>query len=291
MIVPEISKNLKDNGSETFKILFLGDIFGKSGRRVVKRYLGKLQEFYTLDMVIANGENSAGGIGITPHVAEELFSAGVDVITTGNHLWKYKEIFKYIDENNRLLRPLNYPASVPGSGFVVFKTASQACVAVLNLMGRTFMQPLDCPFQAADQFLQQIQLGRDVDAIFVDMHAEASSEKGAMGYYLDGRVSAVLGTHTHIPTADHKILPGGTAFQTDVGMTGCYHSVIGMKIETVMPSFISHLPTRFEQAHGESMLCGTIVKLARDSGLCQEMIPIRLGAGLANTGLENSPLT
>ena len=285
--MPEISQNLKENAAKTFKIFFIGDVFGKSGRRAVKRYLQKLREFHALDMVIANGENSAGGIGITPNVAEELFKVGVDVITSGNHVWKYKEIFAYIDHNNRLLRPINYPSSVPGVGFVVFTTASQMRVAVLNLMGRTFMEPLDCPFQAVDQFLQQIQLGRDVDAIIVDMHAEATSEKAAMGHYLDGRVSAVLGTHTHIPTSDHRILSAGTAFQTDVGMTGCYRSVIGMSMATVMPRFLNRLPTHFEQAQGEGVLCGVVVKLAKESGFCQEIIPIRLGAGLSNTGLED----
>ena len=285
MSVPGISRDLKENDVETYAILFLGDIFGKPGRQILKRYLEKLREVYALDMVIANGENSAGGIGLTPDVSDALFKMGIDVITSGNHIWKYKEIFTYLDKNKHLLRPLNYPFGVPGQGFVVFETASQRRVAVLNLIGRVFMEPMDCPFQAADRFLQQISLGRDVDAIIVDIHAEASSEKGAMAHHLDGRVSAVLGTHTHIPTADDQILPGGTAFQTDVGMTGCYHSVIGMKIETVMPRFLSQLPTRFGPAQGEAALCGTVVKLATGNGLCQEIIPIRLGACLSNTGL------
>ncbi|MBF0401402.1 MAG: TIGR00282 family metallophosphoesterase [Magnetococcales bacterium] len=266
-------------------ILFVGDLFGKSGRRALDIHLDRLKRVYALDMVIANGENSAGGIGITPGVATELFQGGVDVITTGNHIWKYKEIFDYIDNNNRLLRPMNYPPGAPGKGFVVFNTPSKMRVAVLNLSGRVFMEPLDCPFQLADRFLERVRLGRDVDAIMVDMHAEASSEKGAMGHYLDGRVSAVLGSHTHIPTADHQILPKGTAFQTDVGMTGCYNSVIGMKTETVMPRFLRQMPTHFEQMQGEGTLCGTIVSLNKGNGLCQQIIPIRLGGQLSNTGL------
>lgn len=270
---------------ESLNILFIGDIFGRSGRRAVKHYLMQLRETYRLDLVVANGENGAGGIGITPNVAEELFKTGVDVITSGNHIWKYKDIQGYITKTPHLLRPMNYPPGSPGEGFVLLKTPSGARIAVVNLIGRVFLEPLDCPFQAIDRWLEQCQLGRDVEAILVDMHAEASSEKGAMGHHLDGRVSAVLGSHTHIPTADHRILPGGTAFQTDVGMTGCYQSVIGMQTETVLPKFLSHLPTRFEQAIEEGALCGAVVKLARNTGLCQEILPIRLGAQLSNVGL------
>ncbi|MBF0460138.1 MAG: TIGR00282 family metallophosphoesterase [Magnetococcales bacterium] len=266
-------------------ILFIGDVFGKSGRRALDLHLGRLKKAYPLDMVIANGENGAGGIGITPGVATELFQAGVDVITTGNHIWQHKEIFEYIDNNNRLLRPMNYPPGAPGKGFVIFTTRSQMRVAVLNLSGRVFMDPLDCPFQMADRFLERVRMGRDVDAIMVDLHAEASSEKGAMGYHLDGRVSAVLGTHTHIPTADHHILPKGTAFQTDVGMTGCYRSIIGMKAETVMPRFLRQMPTHFEQMPEEGTLCGALVTLAKATGLCQAIQPIRLGTQLSNAGL------
>ncbi|MEO5349046.1 MAG: TIGR00282 family metallophosphoesterase [Magnetococcus sp. YQC-3] len=267
-------------------ILFIGDVCGKPGRRVLDHYLGKLRQAYDLEMVIANGENSAGGIGITPAVAGELFQAGVDVITSGNHIWKYKDIFPFLNANNRLLRPLNYPPGVPGKGFILFTTPGQGRVAVVNLLGRVFMEPVDCPFQAMDRFLERIRLGRDVDAIVVDMHGEASSEKGAMAHYLDGRVSAVLGSHTHIPTADQRVLPGGTGFQTDVGMTGCYQSVIGVTSESVLPRFLKQMPTQFEQAQGEGTLCGVVVRLEEGSGLCREIIPIRLGAQLANTGLD-----
>ncbi len=285
MSLPENAESLKVSPAETLSILFIGDVFGKSGRRALGQHLGRLKGAHPLDMVIANGENSAGGIGITPSVATELFHLGIDVITTGNHIWKYKEIFGYLDNNNRLLRPMNYPSGVPGHGSVLFTTLSGLRVAVLNLSGRVFMDPLDCPFQTADRFLDRVQMGRDVDAIIVDMHAEASSEKGAMGHHLDGRVSAVLGTHTHIPTADHRILPKGTAFQTDVGMTGCYHSIIGMRAETVMPRFLKQMPTHFEQVSEEGTVCGAVVTLLKESGLCRAIQPVRLGAQLANTGL------
>ncbi|MBF0184808.1 MAG: TIGR00282 family metallophosphoesterase [Magnetococcales bacterium] len=266
-------------------ILFIGDLFGKSGRRALDRYLGTLQQNFSVDMVIVNGENSAGGIGITPAIADELLHNGVDVITSGNHIWKYKEIFSYLDSTNRLLRPLNYPAGAPGKGFVLYTTRSRRRVAVLNLSGRVFMDALDCPFQAADHFLEKVRLGRDVDAIIVDMHAEATSEKGAMGYHLDGRVSAVLGTHTHIPTADQQILPHGTAFQTDVGMTGCYRSIIGMKAESVMPRFLRQMPTHFEQAQEEGTLCGSVVRLSLKDGLCRSIQPVRAGGALSATAL------
>ena len=284
--MPGIAPSLKGNADDTIRILFVGDIFGKSGRRALKRYLEPIRKKYQLDMVIANGENSAGGIGITSRIAEELFQSGVDVLTSGNHLWKYKDILEYVAKSKRLLRPINYPAAVPGKGFVIFETPTRLRIAVLNLIGRVFMEPLDCPFQAADEFLKRIQLGRDVAAIIVDMHAEATSEKVAMGLYLDGRVSAVLGTHTHIPTSDHRILTHGSGFQTDVGMTGCYNSVIGMKLETVLPRFVHGMPTHFEQMQEKGALCGVVVKLTKESGLCQEIIPIRLGANLSNTGLD-----
>ncbi|MBF0161435.1 MAG: TIGR00282 family metallophosphoesterase [Magnetococcales bacterium] len=267
------------------KILFIGDIFGKSGRRALARHLEPLKAAHGLAMVIANAENSAGGIGITPSVADELFQCGVDVVTTGNHVWKYKEIIPYLESNGRLLRPLNYPPGVPGRGSLLFTTPCHMRVAVVNLIGRVFMDGADCPFQGVDRFLEQTALGRDVDAIIVDMHGEATSEKRAMAHHLDGRVSAVLGTHTHVPTADHHLLPKGTAFQTDVGMTGCYRSVIGMKAESVLPRFLKQMPTHFEQAQEEGALCGAIVTLARQGGLCQQIIPVRLGADLHNTGL------
>ncbi|MEO5363043.1 MAG: TIGR00282 family metallophosphoesterase [Magnetococcus sp. DMHC-8] len=286
MILADEAPQLKEPPVDTMNILFIGDIFGKSGRRALDRQLARLQQRHTLEMVIANGENSAGGIGITPGVATELFQTGIDVITSGNHIWKYKEIFAYLDSQRHLLRPMNYPPGAPGKGFVIFTTLSGWRVAVLNLSGRVFMDPLDCPFQTADRFLERVRLGREADAIIVDMHAEASSEKGALAHHLDGRVSAVLGTHTHIPTADQQILPGGTAFQTDVGMTGCYRSVIGMKTESVMPRFLKQMPTHFEQAQEEGTLCGALVTLAKKTGLCQAIQPVRLGTHLANTGLD-----
>ncbi|MBF0097319.1 MAG: TIGR00282 family metallophosphoesterase [Magnetococcales bacterium] len=266
-------------------MLFIGDLFGKAGRRALELHLGRLRQLFQVEMVVVNGENSAGGIGITPAIANELLQSGIDVLTSGNHIWKYKEIFPYLESNGRLLRPLNYPPGAPGKGFIIHTTANRRRVAVLNLSGRVFMDPLDCPFQAADRFLDKVRLGRDVDAILVDMHAEASSEKGAMGYYLDGRVSAVLGTHTHIPTADQQILPKGTGFQTDVGMTGCYRSVIGMKLESVMPRFLRQMPTHFEQASEEGTLCGTVVSLSLQDGLCRRIRPVRVGGYLSATHL------
>lgn len=280
-----ISRFTEDE-EDLLTVFFIGDIFGKSGRRAVHVHLEKVKKAYGVDVVIANGENAAGGIGITPKVAVELFGLGVDVITTGNHIWKYKDINDYIEKEPRLVRPNNYPPGAPGRGFVIFETDSKIRVAVLNLMGRVFMEALDCPFQSADSFLKRVQFRLDVDMIIVDMHCEASSEKMAMAHHLDGRVSAVLGTHTHIPTADERILPKGTAFQTDVGMTGCYDSIIGMKMESVMPKFLSFMPTRFDQAQGEGMLCGVVVKLKKSGGLCQEIIPIRLGHGLSPTGFN-----
>ena len=287
LIIPEASTTVKGHDTETLRILFIGDIFGRSGRRVVARYLAPLKHAYALDMVIANGENSAGGVGISASIVDELLKIGVDVITSGNHLWRHKEVYGFIDSQRSLVRPLNYPSDVPGRGFVVFETDSGGRVAVLNLMGRIFMDPLDSPFQAASRFLDEIRMGQEVDAIVVDMHAEATSEKGAMGYYLDGQVSAVLGTHTHIPTADYRILPRGTAFQTDVGMTGCYQSVIGMQVNTVLPRFLRHLPTRFEPAQEAGALCGTLLVVAKSTGLCQTILPIRLGADISNTGLPD----
>ncbi|WP_227657456.1 TIGR00282 family metallophosphoesterase [Candidatus Magnetaquicoccus inordinatus] len=285
MTLAENHSQLKESQEESLSILFVGDLFGKAGRKALEQHLPRLRQAYPLEMVIVNGENSAGGIGITPAIANELFQAGIDVITSGNHIWKYKEIFAYMESTNRLLRPLNYPPGAPGKGFVIYTTSNRRRVAVLNLAGRVFMDPLDCPFQAADRFLDKVRLGRDVDAIVVDMHAEASSEKGAMGYYLDGRVSAILGTHTHIPTADQQILPHGSAFQTDVGMTGCYRSVIGMKGESVMPRFLRQMPTHFEQATDEGSLCATVLTLSLKDGLCRRIQPVRLGGSLSETPL------
>lgn len=261
-------------------ILLVGDVVGKAGRRILQEQLAPLKEEFRLDCAIVNGENAASGIGLTPALAKEMFKWGADIITSGNHVWNKREIYSYIKEEPRLLRPYNYPPQAPGRGATLHVTDDGLRVGVLNLLGRVFMDPVDCPFRAADAALEEMVLGRDVDALIVDFHGEATSEKVAMGRYLDGRVSAVLGTHTHIPTADHMVLKGGTGYQTDVGMTGCYDSVIGMKEETVMRRFLDRLPSRFEPAAGPGALAGAVVRINLKDGLCREVVPVRRGGFL-----------
>src|ERR1044071_1504495 len=226
-------------------ILFIGDIFASPGRRIVVDHLQDIIRTNNIDLAIANAENSAGGFGITPSIAEELLGLGLDVLTTGNHVWDKREVFDYLGRQPRLLRPANYPDG-PGSGVLVSRTASGIDYAVINLQGRVYMPSTDCPFRKADQILQE--LPASVKVRFVDFHAEVTSEKIAMGWYLDGRVSALVGTHTHVPTADTRVLPGGTAYQTDCGMTGPYHSVIGVQTDIIIQRFLSGLPERMEAA-------------------------------------------
>lgn len=245
------------------RLLMIGDIVGKPGRRAVKQNLPGLVAQYSVDVVIANGENAAGGNGITRDVAQELFSAGVDVITMGNHVWNQKEIFNYINQETRIIRPANYPPGAPGQGWGIFSTKKGLELGVINLSGRIFMQELDCPFRKANELVTE--LSKRVDVIFVDFHAEASSEKMAMGWYLDGRVTAVCGTHTHVQTADERILPGGTAYISDVGMTGPMNSVIGVKKELVIEKFITQLPRRFEVAEGLYQFNAVLVEIDGDS--------------------------
>jgi len=228
---------------DRYGFLFVGDIIGRPGRRALKRFLPALLEKYSPSLVVANGENAAGGIGITPDICRQLL-AQVDVLTSGNHIWDKRDAVDYLDQEPRLLRPANYPSPNPGKGIYTFETKEEFQIAVLNLQGRVFMEPIDCPFRAADRELKFLE-ERD-SIIFVDFHAEATSEKQAMGWYLDGRVSAVVGTHTHVPTADEKILPRGTAFITDVGMVGGYESVIGLKKEQAIQRFLTSRPQRFE---------------------------------------------
>lgn len=243
-------------------ILFIGDIFGRPGRNIVKDRLSSLVKQHAIDLVIANGENSAAGFGITPALADDLFELGIDVITTGNHVWDKREIIDYFqmaDGNQhsmarRLLRPANYPSGMPGWGLYQGQK-NGVPYAVINLQGRVFMASNDDPFRTSDQLLKNIT----AKVIFVDMHAEATSEKISLGWYLDGRVTVVVGTHTHIPTADERVLPGGTAYVTDVGMTGPYDSVIGVKKELVVERFLNGMPTRFEAATGDVRLCGVVV--------------------------------
>ena len=244
------------------RILFIGDIFGRPGRNIVKDHLSALVKQHAINIVIANGENSAAGFGITPALAEELFEMGMDVLTTGNHVWDKREIMDYFqmadgDQHSmarRVLRPANYPPGTPGWG--VFEgRKGDAPYAVINLQGRVFMAANDDPFRMADKLLKEIK----AKVILVDLHAEASSEKMAMGWYLDGRVTAVVGTHTHVPTADERVLPGGTAYITDVGMTGPYDSVIGVKKEQIVARFLNNMPARFEAATGDVRLCAVVV--------------------------------
>jgi len=248
------------------KILFIGDVFGHPGRRIVKELLPSLVGEYDPDLVLANGENAAAGFGITPLLVEELLDMGIAVLTSGNHIWDKKEIYPYLNEHadGRLLRPANYPPGAPGHGLYVGRTRSRIDYAVMNLQGRIFMTPIDCPFRTADAELGKIP--PEIKVRIVDVHAEASSEKIAMGWYLDGRVTAVLGTHTHIPTADESILPNGTAYITDLGMTGPFDSVIGIEKQTVIRKFLNQLPTRFEVAKGDVRLHAVLIEADSATG-------------------------
>ena len=244
-------------------ILFVGDIFASPGRRIVADHLEDIVEANRIDLTIANAENSAGGFGITPAIAEELLGLGVDVLTSGNHIWDKREIFDYLARQPRLLRPDNYPQA-PGSGVIVYRARNGVECAVINLQGRTYMPSTDCPFRKADQILAELDPA--VKVKFVDFHAEVTSEKIAMGWYLDGRVSAVVGTHTHIPTADTRILPGGTAYQTDCGMTGPYDSVIGVDTGIIIQRFLTGLPVRMESARKGVELHAVIVDVDEATG-------------------------
>ena len=249
-------------------ILFIGDIFASPGRVLVARYLQEIVTEEKIQLAIANGENSAGGFGITPQIAEELFSLGLDVITTGNHVWDKKEIFDYLPRTPRLLRPANYPADLPGSGLLLTKARNGVPVAVINLQGRVHLPAIEDPFRMADGILKSLDAlpGAGVKVRFVDFHAELTSEKMAMGWYLDGRVSAVIGTHTHIPTADTRILTNGTAYQTDAGMTGPYHSVIGVDKDIILQRFLTQMPVRMEAARHGAELHGVIVEVDDATG-------------------------
>lgn len=247
-------------------ILILGDIIGKPGRTAVKKVLPSLIEEKSIDFVIANGENVAGGIGINPRISDYLLDAGIDVITTGNHVYKKKEIYEYIEIQSRLLKPANYPPGTPGKGFNIFepKKPSNKKIAVINLCGRVFISELDCPFRSADKILEKVR--KETNIILVDFHAEVTSEKIAMGWYLDGRVSAVIGTHTHVQTADEKILYKGTAYITDVGMVGPQDSVIGVEKELIIERFKTQMPQRFVVAKRDVWLNGVIIELEEING-------------------------
>jgi metallophosphoesterase (TIGR00282 family) len=256
------------------KVLFIGDIFGEPGRRALARAVPRLVAQRQVDIVIGNGENAAGGFGITPELAEELFDLGLAVITTGNHAWDKKEILDYFPREPRLLRPANYPSGVPGNGSVVVESAGGEQLGVLQLMGRAYMPTLDCPFQVAKKELAALK--KRTVAVIVDMHAEATSEKMAMGHYLDGEVVAVVGTHTHVQTADDQILPKGTAYVTDIGMTGPLHSVIGVKKELAIEKFLTGMPRRFEVASGPSVFCAVLLELDARLGKALSIERIRI---------------
>lgn len=263
-------------------VLFVGDLVGKSGRNAVAEHLPNIASELELDFIVVNAENSAHGFGVTAPICESLFEMGVDVITTGNHVWDQREIVDYIGGEPRLLRPINYPEGTPGNGTGVFETRAGKKVLVIHPMGRLFMEALDDPFMAVQKALLNQKLGQTVDFILVDVHAEASSEKMAMAHRFDGKVSMVVGTHSHIPTADAQVLPGGTAYQTDAGMSGDYNSVIGMQKEAAIDRFISKMRTaRLEPATGEGTLCGVFVESSDETGLALRISPVRRGGRLA----------
>ncbi len=268
------------------KLLFCGDIVGRSGRDVVTSNLPRLRSELDLDFVVVNGENAAGGFGITEKICKELFEVGVDAISGGNHSWDQREALSVIEREPRLLRPQNYPAGTPGRGAAVFPARGGRKVMVLNVMGRLFMDPLDDPFACVERELSKQRMGGTVDAIILDVHAETTSEKMAMGHFADGRVSLCVGTHTHVPTADTMILPGGTAYQSDAGMCGDYDSVIGMDKTVPIQRFTRKLPTeRLSAASGEGTLCAVFVETDDKTGLARRAAPLRLGGRLSPAAL------
>jgi metallophosphoesterase (TIGR00282 family) len=246
------------------RILFVGDIIGKSGRQALKALLPNLTDKYKTDVVIANGENAAAGFGITETTAAEIFACGVDVITTGNHVWDKKEALSYLSREPRILRPINYPPGVPGEGSIILGPVRKTEIAIINVAGRVFMNSLDCPFRTVKTALDKIS--ERVKIVIIDFHAEATSEKIAFGHYFDGRVSAIVGTHTHVQTADERILPKRTAYISDVGMTGPVDSVIGIEKEQIIDKFLTGMPRKFDVAEGKSILCAVVVDIDDDTG-------------------------
>ena len=266
------------------RFLFLGDVVGRSGRKAVVDQLPSLRRDLKLDFVVVNGENAAGGFGITEQIFEDLIDAGADAVTLGNHAFDQRDTLVYINRHERLIRPLNFPQDTPGKGAGMFRAKNGADVLVVNALGRVFMQDIDCPFRAIDNELTACPMGEGVDAVFVDFHAEATSEKQALGVFLDGRVSCVAGTHTHSPTADHRVLPGGTAYLSDVGMCGDYNSVLGMKSAEPVNRFVTRIPRdRFEPSLGEATLSGLAVEIDDGTGLASAVAPLRIGGVLSET--------
>ena len=258
-------------------ILFIGDIVGKPGRQAIARELHRLVDRHRVDLVIANGENAAGGFGLTVDTAKELFEQGIQFFTSGNHIWDKKDALEYITREQRLIRPANYPPGTPGQGSAVVKTAGGVKVGVINLEGRVFMNNLECPFRTADHELEKLQ--QETSVIVVDFHAEATSEKSALGWYLDGRVSAVIGTHTHVQTADERILPGGTAFLTDAGMTGAFESVIGVRKDEPIQKFLTQIPTKFEVAKKDIRLNGVVISVDESNGRALAIERVNVACG------------
>jgi metallophosphoesterase (TIGR00282 family) len=246
------------------KTLFVGDIVGKVGRMATKALLPTVVDRYKIDLVIANGENAAGGFGITDKIVSEILSYGIHIITTGNHVWDKKEFIAQITKEDRLLRPLNYPPGAPGYGSIVYTLSNGEKVGVINISGRVFMSNMDCPFRTGKEEIER--LSNLTKMIVIDFHAEATSEKIAFGYFMDGKVSAVIGTHTHVQTADEKILPSGTAYITDVGMTGPYDSIIGIEKEQVIQRFLTNIPVRFETAKGEGIFSAVVIEIDEKTG-------------------------
>lgn len=264
------------------KILFIGDIFGRSGREALQKHLPTLKETHNPDIIIVNGENAANGAGITEKICKEFYDWGVDVITTGNHVWDQREILSYIQRDKNLLRPHNYPQGTPGSGIVTHQIATGEKITIINMMARVFMDSLDDPFQCMENILKDYKLGQNTNAIFVDLHGETTSEKMAFGHHFSGRISALIGTHTHIPTADAHIMQGGTAYQTDAGMTGPFNSVIGVEKEIAIHKFVKKLPgEKFRPAKGEATLCGVIIQ-TQPNGLAKSISPIKMGGILGD---------
>jgi 2',3'-cyclic-nucleotide 2'-phosphodiesterase len=256
------------------KVLFVGDIVGKPGRAAVRHFVPILRDRHGLDLCVGNSENSANGAGITPESADDLLEAGLDLLTGGNHTWNRREIVPYLERaGSRQIRPANYPPGAPGRGHSLVPTRDGRKLGVINLEGRVFMKPLDCPFRTAEKLVEELR--RETRSILVDMHCEATSEKNAMGYFLDGRVSAVLGTHTHVQTADERVLRGGTAFQTDVGMCGPWDSIIGIRKESALERFLTARHAPYETARGESVLQGAIVDIDDQTGRARSILRVR----------------
>lgn len=264
-------------------ILVIGDIVGKPGRTAIASFLPSIMDRCNVDFVVANGENAAGGFGLTPAIADELFDYGIDVITSGNHIWDKKEIYQYLDDTDKIVRPANYPQDVPGKGYVVAHLAKGVKVAVMSLSGRVFLAHVDCPFRTADDLLQE--LAPMTPIILIDVHAEATAEKVALGWYLDGRVSAVLGTHTHVQTADERVLPKGTAYITDIGMCGPRDSVIGIESDIIVNKFLTQMPARFKVARGTVMFNAVLLEVDESTGKARSVVRINC----SSSGYSHNP--